>query len=503
MEGLVELLFASLVAAGVVVAAVEAAAKVLAPYQLEFGEGNVLASAIRVAQGETPYPPLAQPPHVFSQYGPLLYWILGPLVRWFGVGFAVPRLLTLIAFGSATALLVALLRRWTGSWRTGLLFGCLFVSLPEAGLWVALLRADALALAFSLAGVYAVSGNTRRWPVAALLFLAAILVKPTLVAAPAAVFLYLLLRRQTRDALGFGAVFAVGALLSFAALQWATGGAFAFHLFGSHAEPYTLRHYGLLAGLVMREQLIPTVMLAAFVAASVPAAAGRRPTLPLLYLGMALLGTLSAGIAGAASNHFLEWSAAVALGAGLAYHAAGQSPSPFARPLRSAALLAMVISALLFSSLLWLAQAATGGGPAATLASILPYQQRLFPVAELPQDCAALPRYLAALPGERMIAENTGAVLLAGKTLLLTDPFTYAQLVLAGKLSSAPIEDQVRRRQVQAIVLSQEAAGLRADGTDRWTPSLLTAVEQNYLVDRYFDCPHGNVVYLPRPAPQE
>src|SRR5205085_5019562 len=107
-------------------------------------------------------------------------------------------------------------------------FGALYLSLPVVQMWMPILRVDLLALAFTLAGVYC----CLRWPrlpeVAALCFAAALLTKYTFVAAPAACFLYLWLRRERRNAarLAF-AVFGFAAA-AFAATQWSSGGHFAF-----------------------------------------------------------------------------------------------------------------------------------------------------------------------------------------------------------------------------------------------------------------------------------
>lgn len=490
VERLVELLFALCLAASVGVVLVESVQRAFAPYQVEFGEGNVLASAIGAARGEAVYPLPAAPPYVFSSYGPLLYAVEGLLVRAFGVSFTAPRLLSLLAMLGVTALLILLLRRWTGSWRVALLFGPLFLALPAVGLWVAVARADPLALLLSTAGLFAIATSPRRWPLAALLFVAALFVKPTFVAAPAASFCYLLARRERRAALGLAGLCAGLGLAALAALQVATRGGFVFQLVTAHPEPYSLRRYLRILAMLTRKQLVPVVMLAAFVWHD-----GRRRmlTLPLLFVTAATLGTLTAGMAGAASNHLLEWSAAVCLGTGLAYHVAGQSGRLW-QVLRVCGLLAMAGSALLFSFLLWLAPQQIKDA-----AVVLPHLQRLFPIEpRLEPGCAELQRYLAARAGTAVLSENTGAALLAGKTLLVTDPYAYTQLVVSGKWRAAPLDDLIRARRIETIVLAHEPAKLRSFRWDRWPPALLTAIEQNYVVDRHFECTNGTVAYVPR-----
>lgn len=485
LDRLAEWLWAACVAGGVLLVLVESVQRIAAPYQVEFGEGNVLASSIRMARGEPVYPLHSGPPYVFSSYGPLLYWLLSLVVRAFGVSFAAPRLLSLLAMCAVALLLTLLLRRWTGSWRPALLFGPLFLTIPEASIWAGIVRADVFALALSFAGLYAVATAPRRWPLAALFYVCALAVKPTLVAAPAATFLYLLARGERRHAGGFAALFAALVLAGFGGLQLATGGGFAAQVFGGHPEPYSLSRYLWILRLIVSAQLLPTLLVAAFL---VHDAARRRVTLPMLFIATALAGTLTAGMAGAASNHFLEWSAAVCLGAGMAYHV-------IARGARTAALLAMAACAVALSFYYWLAP--PSGWDAVMVR--LPYQQRLFPPdPRLDPECDELRRYLATRPGEPVLSENTGTALVAGRKLLLTDPYAYAQLVGHGKWNAPPLDDLVRARAVPTIVLSQDIATLRARRWDRWPPALLDAVEQHYTLDLRFECRDGGGAYVPK-----
>jgi hypothetical protein len=373
--------------------------------------------------------------------------------------------------------------------------------MPQVGIWGSWMRSDALAAALSLAGLYVVSDeaaqtSARRWPLAALLFLGAILVKPTLVAAPAAFFLYLLFQKQYRTALVFAATMASALVLAFAWLQHATAGAFVTHLVGSHPEPYTLGHYLWVAATVVKAQFIPTAMLVAFVIASVKR---RLVTLPLLYIAMAFLSTLSAGMAGATTNHFLAWSAAVCIGAGMAYQLAETSANRFARPLRSTALLGMVASALVFSALSWAAWDDTAEGPLEIAGAALPYQARIFPFdTEVSRGCIDMQDYLASIPGKAVISDNTGAPLLIGKTLLITDPYTYGQLLLAGRFSGQPVYNMLRQQQVAAVVLAHDVTTLRTDPNNHWPPAFLDAVEQDYRLGRTFPCLEAGAVYVPR-----
>jgi len=171
-------------------------------------------------------------------------------------------------------------------------------------------------------------------------------------------------------------------------------------------------------------------------------------------------------------------------------------------------LLAMFACAMLFSSLIWLLwnDAAIDTTdkdyertPVARIARLVPYQQRVFPIdTDVPRGCIELQEYLASLRVAPLISENTGAALLAGKTLLITDPYSYGELVKTGRLPEAPLLEMLRAHRVGAVVLAHEAGRLRVEKDSRWTPAFLAAVEQDYRLARSFQCTNGSAVYLPR-----
>src|ERR1700731_3154808 len=80
------------------------------PYQLNYEEGNVLNAAVRIAHGANPYPAIQPPVYVFNPYGPLVYYLITPLVNHFGPVFTYPRILVFVAGLIIVALIIALLR---------------------------------------------------------------------------------------------------------------------------------------------------------------------------------------------------------------------------------------------------------------------------------------------------------------------------------------------------------------------------------------------------------
>ena len=45
------------------------------PYEMNYEEGNILNSAVRITQGLTPYPDPHSFPNVLSPYGPIPYYL--------------------------------------------------------------------------------------------------------------------------------------------------------------------------------------------------------------------------------------------------------------------------------------------------------------------------------------------------------------------------------------------------------------------------------------------
>jgi hypothetical protein len=450
-----------------------AAARVRVPFAVNFEEGNILNAALRITRGATPYPPVGNPPYVVSPYGPVFYYAAAPLVAWFGTGFTASRLLVLASGVLATLFLVLLLARWTGSRRIALAFGLLFLALPLVRNWIFVLRVDLFALALALAGLYVFSLRRRPvWP--ALLFLAALFAKITMLAAPVACWLYLLLAGERRRAWSFAGWMAGLGLAAFAALEYATGGWLAFHLFLTHPDPYLFSHY---FATVLPHALLNVVLLIAAAALAVHDYRRRAFSLPLLYFLLASVATLTAGKLGSDSNHLLEWQAAMCLAAGCGYQAARRGGRP-----RPEAALALVPVGLMLVVLF-----------------AIPHSARLNP--EL-TGCAEAYRFAGQHPGP-LLSENSGAAVLSGKKVWLSNAFEYAFLGKAGRLDQPPLARLVRDRFFNLILLGADLPELEkqarepAAPTTIWPPAFVSALARNYRPVARFSCRDAKVAFEP------
>jgi hypothetical protein len=68
------------------------------------------------------------------------------------------------------------------------------------------------------------------------------------------------------------------------------------------------------------------------------------------------------------------------------------------------------------------------------------------------QDCDRVYAMVKQYPGDRVLSENVGALVLAGKTVWVSNPFVYSQLVMRGSWPDAGLERMVRNREFDLIV---------------------------------------------------
>ncbi len=470
----VEILFLLAAASGCLVTLVRAVMLVPLPYALDFVEGPLLDGSIRVAHGLPPYPPATELPYVISAYGPLPYYIAGLCVRLFGVGFTAPRILILISGIWCAAFIALLVFHWGGELRVSLGFGLLFLSSQVVTEWFPLFRVDLIGLALSLTGLYLFTKH-RRWYLSVPFFVAALFCKFLLVSAPLACFVYSVLRKETRKASWFAASsLALGAIV-FLWVQRATHGWFAFDtVWATAVHPYSLtialnRTHG---ELISKYFLLVLALVLLYYLRSRP-----ELSLPLLYLGLSSLTLLSRGKIGAASNYFLEWEAVLCCCAGVAYSC-----------LRTPSDIRNFVSVLMPGTL-----------------ALMVFLNLHRPASDPDMrntECGQVYEYVKDYPGRRILSENPGAVVLAGKPPVVLDPFSWTQMVAHGGWSDTEIVGLLRSRQIDLVVLGSDVKDIiNQPIQDRWPKSVAEAIEQNYSLVHTFNCTDANFVYRPETPP--
>lgn len=446
------------------------------PYQVDYEEGNILNAAVRLTHGLSPYPNPHVLPSVINPYGPVLYLLEAGLVKLFGLTFFPGRILVILS-GIAIAFLIgsivlremrsagvspAVARASCPSLRApAIAFAALFLCSPFVQFWWPLLRVDLVGLALTLAGLVIFHRDPQRARTAALFFVLAIYTKHTLLAAPAACFLWALLNQQKKSAAKLLLASVTIGAIAFAAGEIATHGVLFFALFRSHPDPYRWSEYP--SALLQIAEANPLLVLLAAILL-IGDIHNKRASLPLLYVVTAALAVLTIGKAGSNSNHLLELIAALCVAAGASLK--------YLLDLHGIRQLIPVAIALLLAYL------------------VVDYSRSL---AFEPRnsDCERVIVLIRQQPRPYILSENTGAVVLAGKTPLVSNPFVYTQLVKYTGWPDNELINMLQRSEIPLVLIDQSRR-------QQWSKPVMDALHQNYRLSGLYDCRYAGLAFVPK-----
>ncbi|MGQ9829153.1 MAG: DUF2029 domain-containing protein [Roseiflexus sp.] len=307
------------------------------PYPLDYGEGPLLAQVNHLRSGASIprlYGDPAQPPYLVVNYPPIYLVIAAlvtPLPGWIVPGSAATLLAGRLVTLGATLICALLLwrlalppdlsMRCAISQQSGvaLIVALAFLALPIVREWSALMRVDLLGVCFGLWGLLLTRRMSRWTPLPLTLSL---LVKPSLIAAPAAALVWLWFRHRRRALEVATGMVAIGGAAA-GALQIASGGWFWLHVVSANANPWSPA----LAEGFWQDQatILGSLWLGAAFAAGLilmrrphweqhrsddPACLSNRPPLlPVVYTCFGVFVAFGVGKVGAYANYFLEFYA--------------------------------------------------------------------------------------------------------------------------------------------------------------------------------------------------
>jgi hypothetical protein len=290
------------------------------PFPLDYGEGPLLAQ-VQSLLGGTPiwqvYRDPAVAPYFVVNYPPAYPVLAAAFAGLLGDPLLAGRLLSLTATVAAVPALAALI----GLRRPIAWIAVLLISVPIVREWSVLMRVDMLGVATGLWALRLAMPDAprSRWrsSMAAVLTVLSLLTKPSLIAAPLAAALAMMLtapvpRGRQRDQARFARLtyFLLTPLLGVTlvlVLQFASQGWFLTHVITANVNPYDPQ----LAVQFWADQLRlrwPLLLLALLGAATALGRGdGRALLLPLVYTLGATVTAVGVGKVGAYSNYFLEW----------------------------------------------------------------------------------------------------------------------------------------------------------------------------------------------------
>jgi hypothetical protein len=99
-------------------------------------------------------------------------------------------------------------------------------------------------------------------------------------------------------------------------------------------------------------------------------------------------------------------------------------------------------------------------------------------------------------PGQRVLSENPGAAVVAGKWSPVFEPFLWTREVVNNGWSDNEIVNLIRSHQIDLILLGSTPRSRASQA--RWSNSVVEAIEQNYELVEMFACPDARMAYQPK-----
>jgi hypothetical protein len=454
------------------------------PFQLDESEGMIVAETMLLDKGTNIYAVPTPDLFVAAPYPPLFYLLGWPLQHLAGdaptfkAGRAISIVATLLAGVAIFGIVVAVTKQRLG----GALAAAAWWSLGLVTFWGGLVKPDMLALTFGLGGLWWLVARPPSQVWWALpFFWGAFYTKQTAIAAAVAAVGWLLFTRP-KTGLVFGAAYASGVVIPTLLLNQMTDGGYFYHMFTVHDLPWSperalgfagqfLGTYGLL--------LVPG-MLAILVAALLwlQARLRKQPQhierdgalLLFFYLGMSLFAASGTGTLGGNHNHLLEWAAASCLGIGLVFDVVWCGPPARRPPTRVSAagvLVCLVMLAqvpLLFGVPVWL-----------KLEFGMLSQNQVEGMTNIVQ--------YVTNNGGRAYSDNVGLLLLAGKPLWTTDPYTQTHATFFKRWDETKLVEAITRKSFSQVILRIDIDE-QGDAAGDVSPRILQAVRDNYKLDQ-------------------
>ncbi len=466
------------------------------PFQVDDSEGVVLAESKLLAQGVNIYQPVRPDFFTAAPYPPLIYMINSLAIKFFGPTFKVGRALSFLAGLGIAFVLWRIVWILSDQAAASFLAPALFLSNPIVATWMVRLRPDLVGILLCSAGMalvvwgsmqdgaygrgglrYLIGPVAAKLPgaltVAALLMAMSFYTKHTLIAAPLAVFLWLVIGKP-KQAFSFLAVYVAAVAVPYVALDIVTSGGFSQHLITFHSNWSAARALSFWEDVVKTFwPLLPVAVLGGLVSSF-----GQTSSLISIYSVLTVGAAFMVGTEGGNHNHFLEFSLALALNSSLA----------LAKLLSSERSLISVLALVASGTVAYYAFSAIAP-PVWLTRDLRP------PLDSEREGWVNITQYVTNFRGE-VFSDNLGLLVLADKPTRYTDPFTMAMAYRNGHWNDSNLVEELRQGRFGLVVLRQDLTSADAPAGDL-TPAVFQAVKEHYrIVER-------NVEFIYAPYPEE
>ena len=249
----------------------------------------------------------------------------------------------------------------------------------------------------------------------------------------------------------------------------ALGRGFVFAFLKTHPDPYSFQR-AFQSGLAAVHGCMLVLVVIAY-AAVFRFRWTERSRLGWFYVSLCSLSALSAGKLGSNMNHFLEWTAAVCIIAGLALSELLQREDALARPFS----LGLLVLATVFATM---------------------SLRNFGVVGPERKDCTEDYAFIRSFPGQRVMSDDISALVLGGKDVLVSNPFVTTQLGNSITWQAGSVEQLVQRQYFDLIVLGGTLDSYIPSAGGE-SPELIRAIRKQYVPDKYFECAYAKVAFIP------
>jgi hypothetical protein len=454
-------------------------------YPAEYGEGVVYNHCFRMMNNQVLYKSINDEPYIHVPYTPLYYIIASSLMKLISSSPQVCRLLSILsAFGIAVIVFVLIHKK------TKLMLPSLFLSLflfasPFFFEWSPLIRVDSLGILLALLGLFIASPQIKfkhSIYFSIPFFIAGIMTKQTLFAAPISVFLYLLFNDKKKAA-KFILALLLSLIVLFGLIQYITNGNFYLNIIKYNVIPFDLSAALMAIGITLTSYygIVGLSML------NFGFSIKDNKLEPVsFYLIISLISSLSIGKVGAAGNHLMEFIIALTLNAGYSYDQLKNKFQKAQDNLNLSPILPVVLLLMQVISLHFIDTSITNNISQITIGSKTkplawtPYNQSEVPEYDKldKNQYEVIAKYLHSVPG-LVLCDNVGLLAMNGKQVYF-QPFQYKYLAQKGLWDETRIIDKIKNGKFSLIIMTRKSV---VDGKSwLYNDNVLKAIWDNYAV---------------------